>query len=236
MKPTSNEIKDKILNSGIFKLDDTGKPIGVIKLEEGTKILSRKPKYTQSPSSSLNKLINSMAEEIGDYLYISKHDVIDNVKIFEAYQDRTIEVFKKDLVEVLKKYHFTRKELGQQYTEFLKKAGKVIKKKPFFGMTKEKMGKKSYNEPFHKSILVFLLMSDLNLSTLFDRSSKDDLFHYISYLLDACEIEKGEHKKIFNRIKRGYSRHNDRIDKGGYTEMRRMRLKDYLDPIKSLSV
>lgn len=227
-------MKDKILNSKIFKLDDTGKPIGVIDLfhlVSGERILSPSQRFIPSPSSSLTKLINSLAEEIGDYVYLSKHEVADSLKILEAYQDKRIEWFKKDLVEVLKKHHFTRKELDPQYKAFFKKAGKVIKKKPFFGMTKEK----AFTEPFYKSILTVCLLSDLRSFTPFDRFSNDALLHYISYLLATCNIEKGEHEKIFSRIKKRLQRHKEIYDEG-YTELRRMRLKDWLDPIKSLPV
>jgi len=228
-------MKDKILNSGIFKLDDTGKPIGVIDLVHlvsGERILSPSQRFIPSPSSSLNKLINSLAEEIGDYVYLSKHQVKDSEEIFEAYQDRRIEVFKKDLVEVLKKHHFTRKELGSEYKEFLIKAGNVIKKKPFFGMTKEKFSK-AQTEAFHKSILTVCMIGDFRSFTPFDRFSNDALLHYISYLLATCKIETGEHEKIFSRIKKRLQRHKEIYDEG-HTQLRRMRLKDWLDPIKSL--
>ncbi|MDH3573515.1 MAG: hypothetical protein OET07_14890 [Desulfobacteraceae bacterium] len=194
----------KILKSGIFKLDDKGKPIGIFKLRRTPETPQAGPKDLSKHCHSLNKTeINGLIRDLSFEMdnMISKPDtnpLIENVfSIYELQLKSTL----------FKTLQFTEVELNPQLKQLIQKMRKVYIKKLKRGDYPGLTGPRS--QAFESAMWVDILMSIFRKYI----DIKDvDALTYLSHVLKASGIEKGNIKAVFNRIRKRRHDHRKSVE------------------------
>jgi hypothetical protein len=188
-----DELEQKILESGIFKLGDKSKPIGLIKLIPGKKTLSTASKCHDYEPRILKSLILDLSHEIKQYLY---NDDKDNL-----FEKGPI-YFKNELISVLESWGISPSDLKPQYDDFIKKAEKHLNKKLSIGTKSFK--RKGIMGKYRRDYLISRLHKIFEDRT---RINKTDILHYLVYILIACAIEKDLPQPVFKKIEKAFYRY-----------------------------
>ena len=115
METTRRDIRRKILESGLFKLDDSNKPVGLLHLASGTKDLWSERCHIGS-RRKISARVSELAEQIRDYLKGPRN------------WDPVASQFERGLQAFLEKRGLTAEDLEPHYTRFLKKAKRQLMK------------------------------------------------------------------------------------------------------------
>jgi len=196
-----------ILNSGIFLRDNSEKPIGIFKLQGDNKNLCKEDRNVLSDITEL--ALRDMIRKLDSKIFAYLHDPPD----FQKLQKEYFEMFEPEFLKFLGNWGFQKDELDPQYSEFLRKVHRKLKKK-----VQEWWPSKV---PTKAHILFWHLINPLygifekyltDLETKECVISQDEIFHYIAHLLIACDIEAPDNKRgqwpIYEKIKRYAHRSN----------------------------
>ena len=197
----------KISKSGIFKLNDKGEPIEIFKLRRTPETLPGGPKdLSKKHYYPLNK--REIAGLIGDLSY--EIDRMTSKPDTNAWFETMIFVYESELKMTLKMWKFSEAELNPQLSELTKKMRKVLRKKingdnypGITGPKSKRLKSAMWTDILMKVFEKYLHVTDNNGVTDEKQSglNKVDALTYISHILKACDIEAGNIKTIFNRIK-----------------------------------
>jgi hypothetical protein len=210
----SGQLEQKMLESGIFKLDDKSRPIGIINLDSKKALSTRETNYLSYnlpykphflcvlilyassirpfllPYANILSLILCLSNEIKQYLH---NDEEDN------YFEKGSIYFEKELVSLLESWGISPNDLKPHYDDFIKKAKKHLQKnllavaKPFT----RRDSKKTYRRDYLISRLHRIFEEHTNIN-------HTDINHYLTYILIACDIEKGLPQTVFKRIDKAF--------------------------------
>lgn len=208
--------EQKIINSGIFKLDEHGRPIGIIKLAADKSLSGGYRELNGRPRAKLRDLITELSIEVASFLKAppDKHS---------HSLSELLEEFETGLLSYLTDpghgWGLKKEELSPHLDRLVNKAEKIIKRKSEPRTRKIKL--RDTKRTHRRDALVFR-MHQLFCVYWPEREGKTlppldppDCNRYIAYLLKACEVEEGEPATIFERIGQGFRRY---IKKNHYEE------------------
>lgn len=182
-------MRNKILESEVFKLDDSKKSIGIFKLMPGQgikKLAKRDSSYT--PIKNLSKMIDELAYELGNWHNETHTDNNLLSKINEV-------ILKGALLDIGTPHT----SLGKQFPAMIRKIDKETKKTSNIKIPRS----------IKSAIRTRILMDLFKRYTTFNDK---DIQIYISYLLHSCEIEEGTPLQIRDRLRQNYYRTLRKID------------------------
>ena len=199
---TTETIEQKIINSGIFKLDEQSRPTGIIKLA-ADKSLSMKPKnWLPCDSEQLRETILKLSREVAKY-HLDPRDRLE--ELLKEFEDGLVSYF----TNPDHGWGLDIKELSPHFEKVVSKAKRIIRKnlKPHT----EKLRKLDPN----RAALIFKIHQIFSECWPKSRASIGitDCNRYIAYLLKACGIESGATGTVFKRIDRAFHRYRDTVKK-----------------------
>jgi hypothetical protein len=114
-----NELKQKILKSGIFRLNDKSYPIGIINFTPNKTLSKRDNNYLPYKSHVLRSLISDLLYEIDKYCHCPKgRDLLGSLK----------DDFEKEFISFLKDWGFSQDTLNPHYAALVRKAKRKLDK------------------------------------------------------------------------------------------------------------
>jgi hypothetical protein len=211
-KTTTTE--QEITDSGVFKLDERGRPIGIKKLA-ADKSLSKKH-FTPCRRGDLQEMIAEIAREVDKYLGppCSKDHLPGLLKDFEDGFDLYLAEW-----GLLKD-----KALGDHRSTFIEKAKKILKAKKITRTGKWSKSLKAHTRKFQQLDTKRTYRRNeliLRMHRLFsERLNKclkkigvevpcplTDINRYLAHILKACQVESGGPVTVFRNIDRAYHRY-----------------------------
>jgi hypothetical protein len=181
-----------VLESGIFAFDDKNKkPIGIKRLAPDKNITDRPNNIIELKPNRIQLFTLEITVIINSYLHRQPPNTLQSV----------VEDFESDLSDTLERWDLDLKNIDPHYSNLLKKCKKIIKSnlKKHAG----EMAQIDTKPNLRRDALV------AGLKRSFDEYIKTDItdtFHYITYLLIGCGLEKGKHKTVFNKIFKAHNR------------------------------
>lgn len=199
-KTTTNE--QKITGSGVFKLDERGRPEGIIKLAADKSLSTRPGNFTPCRRGDLQEMIAEIAREMAKYLTPPS----DRDRLQELLDE-----FEGGLSSYLNEWGLKDiEELTPHRKKFVNKAKKIIRKSLSKGRkAPTKILRKIDTKPSQRrDALIY------SMHRLFECLKKSetpyrvtDCNHYIAYILKACEVESGDAVTVFKKIKQAHHRY-----------------------------
>jgi hypothetical protein len=205
-----SRIKAKILNSGIFRLDQEYHPIGIMNLTKEYDLSKEEDDYIGHDTEVLFGLVGELAiiiEAYSENPYYSKERKKESIELW--IQERE-EDFEQGLNAFLRREWLTPSD-SVHYSKFIKDCKNKIRKKWKRGRVSifKREKKRGRKVPEEKVRLEGYLVSEFhNCSKI---SSIEKILHYVAHLLTYCKIEKGSHMQVFERIKKRRQRHWDDV-------------------------
>ena len=207
-----------ILNSGIFLLDQAGKPVGIFKLRADNKRLciqrrSVHPGITDLASRVLVRKLNKI---IGFYKIDIPFPLYERPE-YSTSSDDELEEFESGLIKYFENYRISEKDLEPHIPRLIKKSRRVLKQR-----LKEDYPHKQLSD---KQKWFYHLVAPLYTTFkkyLTDLETKEVvvkpyvIFHYLAHLLIACKIEeldpKRHHHPVYEKIKTYNYRHRNHLN------------------------
>ena len=197
-------VKEQILHSGLFKLDDRGKPVGLFRLTPRGKTLSKKRilpgKNCQGDEIRLRKISGELVKDLA----IKINDYLRGPRIYNSVESVANE-FENELVGLLQNWDFSPKDLQPYYDKLVNKAKKKLKR--HLTPLDKKMSRWGTKESLRFAALAGYLRNSFLAYTGEDLGITD-LNYYVAHLLIACGIETNDYKTVYNKISKAYYRHD----------------------------
>ena len=190
---TENEIKQKILSTGVFKLDDRSNPIGIIKFTSKKVLSTKAGNYINHKPHKLKNLISDLSYEMVKYCRGP-----EDRNLLENFKDD----FEKKFISFLEDWGFSPDDLNPHYAELIKKAKKNLDRE-LSGHAKniERLRNK---DTARRGTMIYWMHRAFKEYT---QIKPTDINRYLAYILIACGLENGSPKTVFNKIDRAYHRH-----------------------------
>jgi hypothetical protein len=193
MKVT-DDLEQKILKSGIFKLDDKSNPIGLINLTSKKALSVRDSNYLDiKPHHHLKSLISDLSLEIDKFCQGPK-----DRNLLEDLRDD----FEKELISLLKDWGLSPDYLSPHYDALLKKAKKHLNKElsDYYKNIKSLDTK----DTARRDAMIYWMHRAFKEYTPIKLT---DINCYLAYILIACGLEKGSPQTVFSKIDRAFHRY-----------------------------
>lgn len=183
-------MRNKILESEVFKLYGSGKPKGIFRLIPGPGIKLSKGEFSSSyiRVKNLSKMVDGLAYELSNW-HNETH--IDN-DLLSKINELSL---KGSLLDI---GIYT--SLGKQLPAMIRKINKETKKRSNIKVPRS----------IESAIKTRILIDLFNRYTDFN---DNDVKKYIAHLLHYCEIEEGTPLQILNRLRQSYYRTLRKINK-----------------------
>jgi hypothetical protein len=189
---SQSKISAQIINSEIFRRDKVGKPIGIMNLDKECTCKDCDPDF-------LFKLIKDLASVIDEYYNNPLLDPKYREELIDWDRQRRQEDFEKGLIKFLKSDNLSPND-SHYYSNFVEHyKGKIRRRKV------RSVKKRGPEPPIEKVLLVGFLIHQF--SNHMNNLKPTKALHYISHILIACGIEEGNHKTVFERIKKRHQRY-----------------------------
>ncbi len=108
---TARSIEEQILHSGLFKLDDQNKPVGLFQLTPGKKTLSKTKILPQENHQDDEIKLRQIRREMIEDLAIKIKDYLRGPRTYNSLES-VVNDFENEFVEFLKSWGFSPEDLA----------------------------------------------------------------------------------------------------------------------------
>jgi hypothetical protein len=174
---------EKIINSGIFKLDDKGKPVGMVKLSP-QKALSKRGVFIPFKQGTLKQMIIELDSAIKDYFKPL------NKSAGQQLLDKVLQKFESEYMNFLATWGI------KTSTVNINKAKRSINTN-----LKKRAQEITVTDQKESARKILLTIKSFNIFARHTTFNKSDIYFYVTCLFNACDI-KDTWEAIKQRCKR----------------------------------